>query len=136
MLRSLANRLYADFLMPSRLGQYRAILARAAALGYECLSIESFWQAQRLATAGDRRQLVLRHDIDTDAATARKLFAIEREMGVKASGGVRTQEDALTMVAAGANRIGASASVSIVTGVKPAETKTGNPSGAKKPGAY
>ena len=85
MLRSLANRLYADFLMPSRLGQYRAILARAAALGYECLSIESFWQAQRLAAAGDRRQLVLRHDIDTDAATARKLFAIEREMGVKAS---------------------------------------------------
>jgi deoxyribose-phosphate aldolase len=33
---------------------------------------------------------------------------------VKASGGIRTVEDARKMVAAGANRIGASASVKIV----------------------
>src|SRR3954469_520528 len=38
------------------------------------------------------------------------------ELGVKASGGVRTVEDAIKMAQAGANRIGASASVSIVTG--------------------
>jgi len=37
-------------------------------------------------------------------------------MGIKASGGIRTQEDAIKMVAAGATRIGASASVAIVTG--------------------
>lgn len=37
-------------------------------------------------------------------------------MGVKASGGVRTREEALAMVASGADRIGASASVKIVTG--------------------
>lgn len=36
-------------------------------------------------------------------------------MGVKASGGVRTRQDALNLVAAGANRLGASASVAIVT---------------------
>jgi deoxyribose-phosphate aldolase len=36
------------------------------------------------------------------------------EMGVKASGGIRTLEDLKKMVAAGANRIGASASVQIV----------------------
>jgi deoxyribose-phosphate aldolase len=35
-------------------------------------------------------------------------------MGVKASGGVRSREDALTMVASGADRIGASASVRII----------------------
>ncbi|MFN7144675.1 MAG: deoxyribose-phosphate aldolase, partial [Myxococcota bacterium] len=38
------------------------------------------------------------------------------DMGVKASGGVRTADDARNMVAAGANRLGASASVAIVTG--------------------
>jgi deoxyribose-phosphate aldolase len=38
------------------------------------------------------------------------------ELGVKASGGVRTVEDAVKMAQAGANRIGASASVAIVTG--------------------
>ena len=37
-------------------------------------------------------------------------------MGVKASGGVRTQEDAQAMIAAGASRIGASSSKSIVEG--------------------
>ena len=53
-----------------------------------------------------------------DIALMRKL--VGDEMGVKASGGVRTQEDATKMVAAGANRIGASASVAIVTGQKAA----------------
>jgi deoxyribose-phosphate aldolase len=37
-------------------------------------------------------------------------------MGVKAAGGVRSREDALAMVASGADRIGASASVRIVVG--------------------
>jgi deoxyribose-phosphate aldolase len=37
-------------------------------------------------------------------------------MGVKASGGIRTFEDAVAMIKAGATRIGASASIAIVTG--------------------
>lgn len=39
-------------------------------------------------------------------------------MGVKASGGVRTKEDAETVIAAGASRIGASASIAMVEGSK------------------
>lgn len=38
------------------------------------------------------------------------------EVGVKASGGVRSAEDAVKLIRAGANRLGASASVAIVTG--------------------
>lgn len=45
------------------------------------------------------------------------------DMSVKASGGIRTKEDAEAMVKAGADRIGASASVAIVTGKK---AKAGN----------
>ena len=41
------------------------------------------------------------------------------DVGVKASGGVRTTADAQRMVEAGANRLGASASVAIVTGLSP-----------------
>ncbi len=37
-------------------------------------------------------------------------------MGIKASGGVRSREDAQEMIAAGATRIGASAGIAIVTG--------------------
>ena len=49
-----------------------------------------------------------------DIALMRKL--VGPDMGVKASGGVRTCEDAQKMKAAGASRIGASASVAITKG--------------------
>jgi deoxyribose-phosphate aldolase len=49
-----------------------------------------------------------------DIALMRRV--VGTSMGVKASGGVRTREDALAMVASGADRIGASASVKIVVG--------------------
>jgi len=39
-------------------------------------------------------------------------------MGIKASGGVRTYEDAKTMIDSGATRVGASASIKIVTAGK------------------
>ncbi len=54
------------------------------------------------------------------------------EIGVKASGGVRTTQDAEAMVKAGANRIGASASVKIVQGVgQPAEAASAAAAPAK-----
>jgi deoxyribose-phosphate aldolase len=51
-----------------------------------------------------------------DVALMRRV--VGNDVGVKASGGVRSTEDAMKMIAAGANRIGASASVAIVTGAK------------------
>ena len=49
-----------------------------------------------------------------DVALMRKV--VGDDVGVKASGGVRSTEDALKMIQAGANRIGASASVAIISG--------------------
>lgn len=46
---------------------------------------------------------------------------VGNNMGVKASGGIRTREDAETIIKAGASRIGASASITIVE-----ETKEGD----------
>jgi len=51
-----------------------------------------------------------------DVALLRRV--VGPDMGVKASGGIRTYEDARKMVAAGANRIGASASVEIAQGAQ------------------
>ena len=65
-----------------------------------------------------------------DIALMRRL--VGSDMGVKASGGVRTREDAENMARAGASRIGASASVAIVTGIAP---QAAVPSGAK-PGRF
>jgi deoxyribose-phosphate aldolase len=64
-----------------------------------------------------------------DIALMRRL--VGAELGVKASGGVRTREDAEKMRSAGASRIGASASVAIVTGAKQDKAPE-----KKKAGAY
>lgn len=48
-----------------------------------------------------------------DVSLMRKI--VGAELGVKASGGVRTSDDVMRMAEAGANRIGASASIAIVT---------------------
>ena len=55
-----------------------------------------------------------------DIALMRRL--VGKEMGVKASGGIRDKATADAMIAAGANRLGASASVAIVTGGKGSTT--------------
>jgi len=43
-------------------------------------------------------------------------FVVGRDIGVKAAGGIRSKEDAEAMIASGADRIGASASIKIVSG--------------------
>ncbi len=57
-----------------------------------------------------------------DVALMRKV--VGSALGVKASGGVRSQQDALALIASGADRIGASASVMIVTGEKESKAST------------
>jgi deoxyribose-phosphate aldolase len=52
-----------------------------------------------------------------DVALMRRI--VGDEMGVKASGGIRSAEDAMRMLRAGANRLGTSASVAIVTEGRP-----------------
>jgi deoxyribose-phosphate aldolase len=66
-----------------------------------------------------------------DVALMRRI--VGPDIGVKASGGVRTTDDALKMAQAGANRIGASASVAIITGTPGA---TANATGNAKAKGY
>lgn len=72
-----------------------------------------------------------------DVALMRRV--VGPEMGVKASGGVRTYEDAEKMVQAGATRIGASAGVKIIQGPspeKPAASAANAASAAAAPKSY
>lgn len=64
-----------------------------------------------------------------DVALMRK--AVGPDVGVKASGGVRTYEDAENMVKAGATRIGASAGVKIIQGPSTAEPAAAQPGSGK-----
>jgi deoxyribose-phosphate aldolase len=60
-----------------------------------------------------------------DVALMRRV--VGPEMGVKAAGGVRTYEDAESMLKAGATRIGASAGVKIIQGVEREKAPTPEP---------
>lgn len=53
----------------------------------------------------------------TTEAVAAMAAAVGGRLGVKASGGIRTADDALAMIAAGATRIGASATAAILDGL-------------------
>jgi hypothetical protein len=82
---SLLNRLYADYLMPSRLGEYEALLERAREAGYAQLSVRQFHREFAAQENALPKVLVHRHDIDSDVRTAKKMFALEARHGVKAS---------------------------------------------------
>jgi hypothetical protein len=85
LLNPLINRLYADYLMPSRLGEYEKLLVAANRAGYRQLWVRDFSRAVHGAGSGPARVLVHRHDIDSDVRTARKMFALEIRHGVRAS---------------------------------------------------
>jgi deoxyribose-phosphate aldolase len=65
-----------------------------------------------------------------DVALMRK--TVGPQMGVKASGGVRTYEDAESMIKAGATRIGASAGVKIIQGPSGSSAGSGNGSSSTR----
>lgn len=83
-MKTVLNRLYADYLMPSRLGEYEAILRQAHDLGYAQLSVRDFFRAKTQGEA-PARTLVHRHDIDSDLRTARKLFMVESRHAIHAT---------------------------------------------------
>ncbi len=82
-MKTVLNRIYSDYLMPSRLAEYDALLRTAQGHGYAQMSIREFLREPNRAARPPT--LVHRHDIDTDTRTAAKMFAVEARHGVTAS---------------------------------------------------
>jgi hypothetical protein len=82
-VRKFFNRLYSDFMMPSRLPEYELLLQKALEQGYETYSVFSFWQhIKKDGLNHKQKYLILRHDIDTDIETAKEIWKIEQRLGV------------------------------------------------------
>jgi hypothetical protein len=80
------NRIYADFFLPSRLEVFRNFLLYAIQHEYEICSVEIFWEKIiKKEIEQQKKYLVLRHDIDTDPATAKAMWQIENALGIKSS---------------------------------------------------
>ncbi|SHH02561.1 hypothetical protein [Massilia sp. CF038] len=82
-MKKLINRMYSDYLMPSRLGYYDTLVRTAKERGYDQLSLREFLCPP--PAEGRGLSLVHRHDIDSDVRTAAKMFAIEVRHGITAS---------------------------------------------------
>jgi hypothetical protein len=82
---TLLNRLYADYLMPSRLGVFEDIIVAARDSGYTQTSVRDFWEILRSGAPVPDKVVLRRHDIDTDLQTTRKLFEIEKKHGIRSS---------------------------------------------------
>jgi len=82
-ITTVKNRIFEDFLMPSRLGEYEQMLKCALEHEYQTYSILQFWKI----TEGGKKLppgniLILRHDIDTDVSTAEQMWNIENSLHV------------------------------------------------------
>lgn len=84
-MKTVLNRIYSDYLVSSQLDKYEELVELAFETGYLQTSIRSFINSLPLNDAGLQKVLVHRHDIDTDLRTAKKIFAIEKKWGIKAS---------------------------------------------------
>lgn len=80
------QRFYADVLMPSRLGEYENFLTFALEHEYQTSSILQFW---KLTGGGlvrpPGKALLIRHDVDTDPATAAQMWRLENALSVRHS---------------------------------------------------
>ena len=84
-IRTVLNRIYSDYLMSSRLSEYEAIITKALELEYEHLSVNAYQALLKANMLGSKRYFLHRHDIDTDARTARKLFEIEKKHNIRST---------------------------------------------------
>ncbi len=84
-LRRVKNRLYANFFLPSRMHEYRVLLEHALRNGYRFYPIAEFWKLIRSGEAQRQLSFILRHDIDTDLKTARTLWQVEQDLGIRSS---------------------------------------------------
>jgi deoxyribose-phosphate aldolase len=84
------------------------------------LTEEEKTQACRIAKEAGAAFVKTSTGFSTGGATVDDVALMRRvvgpDMGVKAAGGVRSYEDAVRMIEAGATRLGASSGVAIVTG--------------------
>jgi hypothetical protein len=84
-MKRIFNRIYSDYMMPSRLDQHEKILVAALNAGYTPTSLRDFSRLLKTGAVPADKIILHRHDIDTDVRTARRLFQLEKKYNVKSS---------------------------------------------------
>ena len=82
-MKTILNRLYGDYVMPSRLSCYADFVRLASDAGYTQTSVRQLVRSFSEWQPTDKKIVLHRHDIDTDVRTARKIFEIEKKFNIK-----------------------------------------------------
>lgn len=85
LLNRIRFRFYQDVLMPSRLNEYERILRKFLSFGYQFLTVRDLARRVSDGTELDAKTVILRHDVDSDSATAGAMFRIEESLGIASS---------------------------------------------------
>lgn len=84
-LNTIAERVYSDFILPSRLHEWQLFLQTALDNAYEIHSVASFSTLLAGGRLGRKKYLIIRHDIDTDITTAEKMWEVEKQLQIISS---------------------------------------------------
>jgi hypothetical protein len=78
------SRVYEQFLMTSRIPEYSRLLKAAVDRGYEAFPLLAFYR-QATSDSIPSKCLLIRHDIDTDVSTAKQMYAVEHQIGIRST---------------------------------------------------
>jgi hypothetical protein len=85
-VRQIINRIYSDYVMPSRFHEYEKFLKYALNLGYSFSSVIGFYDIVKSRKLSKKDNIIiLRHDIDSDIEGAREFHKIEMKYGIVSS---------------------------------------------------
>lgn len=83
--KSFYNRIYNDYFMKSRLDEYEEIIIKSLEKGYEFITLKDYYIKLNSKELENVKYFILRHDIDTDLRTTRRMFAIEKKHKVQST---------------------------------------------------
>lgn len=84
-MKNFFNRLYSDYMLPNRLGEYEKLNRQIQEQGYVFKTTLDFFNDAVRHHKTQTKVFIHRHDIDTDAKTARRFFESEQKLGIKTS---------------------------------------------------
>ena len=76
------ERLYNDYIMPNRYKEYEELIKKFQVNNYEFICVKDYKKLEENVT---KKYIIIRHDIDSDISIARKMFEIEKRLGVKST---------------------------------------------------
>ncbi len=84
-IKTIKNRIYSDYFIPSRLEEYEKIIKELSENGYEQVTFKEYKKILEIGPVQNKKYFINRHDIDTDVATAKEFFKIEKKYNAKAT---------------------------------------------------